>query len=59
MIRIGFLHRTWNRKYNYFGDKCSDIIIFTTAISLHFIFFGVNRCQFFPPPAMDGVKKNK
>lgn len=39
MTHIGFLHRTWNGKYNYFGDKCSDIIMFTTAITLHFIFW--------------------
>lgn len=59
MIHSGFLHRTWNENYNYFGDKYSDIIICTTAIRLHFIFFGVNRCWFFPPLLMDGRRRKK
>lgn len=36
MVQIGFIHRTWKGKKNYFEDKCSDAVVFTTAISLNF-----------------------
>lgn len=58
MIHIGFKHRTWNGKYNYIGDKFSDTIIFTTAITLHFIFWS-KQMPILSPPLMDAIKRKK